>query len=112
MSFFRSMLAALAIATAASVAVAQQAGAALAPPAPVPTPSCVKPGEGPGRNAPDNRKRAWMSEATGYLDCLKKFVAEQEMQAMVHAKVARAAVEEHNAAAKDLTEQAQRAQQN
>jgi hypothetical protein len=83
-----------------------------APPATTPKPSCNKPGEHPGKLASDNQVRNWTRSANGYLDCLKKFIAEQQAAAKpyqdaarVHIEAGNSAVEEFNAAVKDFKAQ-------
>lgn len=82
------------------------------PPATAPKPSCSKPGEHPGKLASDNQVRNWTRSANGYLDCLKKFIAEQQAAAKpyqdaarVHIEAGNFAVEEFNAAVKDFKTQ-------
>lgn len=82
------------------------------PPAAPPKPSCSKPGEHPGKLASDNQVRNWTRSANGYLDCLKKFIAEQQAAAKpyqdaarVHIEAGNSAVEEFNAAVKDFKAQ-------
>lgn len=108
-------LAAIAFACAAAQAPAQTpaAPAAAAAPgssAPVPKPECgAKPGEYPGNLASDNQKRAWQKEFVAYIDCLKKFVEEQQALAEPHVKAANAAINEYNAGVKAYNDEIQKA---
>ncbi|MCL4763856.1 MAG: hypothetical protein KJ018_19130 [Burkholderiales bacterium] len=71
----------------------------------MPPHACPKPGEHPGRLASDNQRRAWVKNANGYLECLKKYVSDQQgiaspllAQAKPHMDAANAAVDEYNKA--------------
>jgi hypothetical protein len=104
MILVRSMLAGLALAL--STATLAQTPAPAAASASVPPPTCKKPGEHPGRLALDGARRAWVKDANGYLECLKKYATEQQAigkplidQARPHIEAANAAIEEHNKAA-------------
>ncbi len=99
------LLAAVAFACCAAAASAQQSAPAAAPAATVPPHACQKPGEHPGRLASDNQRRAWVKNANGYLECLKKYVSDQQgiaspllAQAKPHMDAANAAVDEYNKA--------------
>jgi len=110
---------ALAVAAIAFATLAAQAGAQTAPAessaapassAPVPKPECgAKPGEYPGNLASDNQKRAWQKEYVAYIDCLKKFVEEQQALAEPHVKAANAAINEYNAGVKAYNDEIQKA---
>ena len=110
---------ALAVAAIAFAGVAAQAGAqtatapataAPAPSAPIPKPECgAKPGDYPGNLASDNQKRAWQKEYVAYIDCLKKFVEEQQALAEPHVKAANAAINEYNAGVKAYNDEIQKA---
>lgn len=74
-------------------------------PAPVAAHGCKKPGEHPGRLASDNQRRNWIKDVNGYLECLKKYVSDQQAiakplldQAKPHLDAANAAVDEYNKA--------------
>ena len=104
--------AALALAALVSAAAAQEgapAASAAATSAPVPKHSCVKPGEYPGNLASDTQKRSWQKEYVGYVDCLKKFIEEQQSIAEPHVKASNAAINEYNAGVKDYNEQIEKA---
>jgi hypothetical protein len=86
---------------------------------PMPPPqkhTCEHPGDHPGRLASDQARRGWNKAATAYLECLKKFVRDQEAAAKpyndaakVHLDAGNAAVAEYNQAAKTFTEQQDKA---
>ena len=109
----RSLVASLAstLAVASFAAVAQTAPAAPPPAAPAKH-SCVKPGEFPGRLASENLTRGWIRSVNGYLECLKKYIAEQQAAAEPYQEAARvyvdagnAAIEEFNTSAKEFKDQ-------
>jgi hypothetical protein len=106
-------VAALAFAAFAQSALAQTAAPAApstASTAAVPKPECgAKPGEYPGNLASDNVKRAWQKDFVAYIDCLKKFVEEQQALAEPHVKASNAAISEYNASVKAYNEQVQKA---
>lgn len=112
--------AALAIAAVACAGFAVQAAAqapapAATPPsaastAPAPKPECGdKPGEYPGNLASENQKRNWQKEYVAYIDCLKKFIEDQQALAEPHIKASNAAINEYNAGVKAYNEQVQKA---
>jgi hypothetical protein len=101
--------AAFALAGFAFAASAQQSAPATAPAAPIPKHSCVKPGEYPGNLASDTQKRTWQKEYIGYVDCLKKFIEEQQALAEPHVKASNAAIAEYNAGVKAYNDQIQKA---
>jgi hypothetical protein len=108
----RQALAAFALAGFAAAATAQQGAAAPAPAAsaaPVPAPSCEKPSEYPGNLASDTQKRTWQKEYVTYVDCLKKFIDEQQALAQPHVKASNAAIAEYNTAVKSYNDQIQKA---
>jgi hypothetical protein len=78
--------------------------------------SCEHPGDHPGRLASDQARRGWNKAATAFLECLKKFVRDQEAAARpyndaakVHIDAGNAAVVEYNESAKSFTEQQDKA---
>jgi hypothetical protein len=95
--------AALALAGFVSSAPAQTA------PEAVPKPSCTKAGDYPGNLASDTQKRQWQKDYVGYVDCLKKFIEDQQALASPHIKASNAAINEYNAAVKAYNEQIQKA---
>ena len=105
---------ALALATA-SGALAQ--ATAPATPTVTPAPNCEKPGDPPSRNPTELGKSAaelkrsnWTKGMKAYLDCLKRFIDEQQAAAAPHVKAANAAVDEFNNSIKIFNEQVQTAQ--
>ncbi len=121
MTFLRT-LALVTFAAIACNAFAQQAapaaGAAPAAPAAttagaVPAPDCTRPGPHPGGDARELYLKNWAKSVTNYLDCLKKFVNEQQAlarplveEANLHINAAKAATEEHNKAVADFKAEA------
>jgi hypothetical protein len=110
---------ALAVSAIAFAALVGQAGAQTAPAdssaapassAPVPKPECgAKPGEYPGNLASDNQKRTWQKDFVAYIDCLKKFIQDQQALADPHVKAANAAINEYNAGVKAYNDEIQKA---
>jgi hypothetical protein len=94
---FVRMSVAIALGGLATAALAQQAPAAAAAP---PRHSCAKPGEYPGNLASDNQRRTWQKDYIGYIDCLKKFIADQQAIAEPHVKASNDAIDEYNAGVK------------
>jgi hypothetical protein len=105
-------LAILAFTALSSTALAQQAPAPAAAAAPLPKHGCTKPGEFPGNLASDVQRRTWQKDFVAYIDCLKKFVEEQQALAKPHVDAANAAVNEYNAGVKDYNEQVEKAKGN
>jgi hypothetical protein len=116
MSFLRRHL----LAAAATIVVASSpAGAFAQTPVAAPTPqkhACAKPAEHPGRLATDNQVRAWTRSANAYLECLKKFITEQQAAAKpyqegakIHVEAGNAAIEEYNNSVKELKDQQDKA---
>ena len=105
-------LAILVFTALSSIALAQQAPASAAAAAPAPKHSCTKPGEFPGNLASDAQRRTWQKDFVAYIDCLKKFVEEQQALAKPHIDAANAAVNEYNAGVKDYNEQIEKAKGN
>ena len=103
-------LAVLAVTALVPPALAQQAPAAAA--APLPQHSCNKPGDYPGNLASDAQRRTWQKDFVAYIDCLKKFVEEQQALAKPHVDAANAAVNEYNAGVKDYNAQIEKAKGN
>jgi hypothetical protein len=91
----------------AASALAQQ-GAAPAPAA-VPKHKCGKPSEYPGNLASDTQKKNWQKDYVAYVDCVKKFIEEQQALAEPHVKASNEAINEYNAAVKAYNETVQKA---
>ena len=97
-------------AVAQTPAAAPAAAAPAAANAPLPKPECgAKPGEYPGNLASENQKRAWQKDYVGYIDCLKKFIEDQQALAEPHVKAANEAINEYNAGVKAYNEEVQKA---
>jgi len=90
-------------------ALAQQAGAPAAAAGPVPKHACGKPSEYPGNLASDTQKRTWQKDYVTYVDCVKKFIEEQQALAEPHVKASNEAINEYNAAVKAYNEAVQKA---
>jgi hypothetical protein len=110
----RVVLAAIAVAISvfAASATAQPASApapAAATAAPIPKHNCGKPDEYPGNLASDTQRRTWQKGYVAYVDCLKKFVEDQQALAAPHVKASNEAIEEYNAAVKAYNETVQKA---
>ncbi|HEX8739661.1 MAG TPA: hypothetical protein VF925_05925 [Casimicrobiaceae bacterium] len=111
--------AALALAAAlwAAAAFAQQpitpapttaAPVAPASTSPVPKHSCVHPGEFPGRLASERQQKQWQKDFVAYVDCLRKFVTDQQALAQPHVQAANATVEEYNKAVAEYNDTIQK----
>jgi hypothetical protein len=99
-------LAAIATATAAQTTAPAAAAASPAASGPVlPKPSCGDKPEHPGRLASDSQKRNWRRDANTYLECFKKYVEDQRALAQRYQDAANAAIEEYNAAVKNMQQQ-------
>jgi hypothetical protein len=99
------ILVAFAVCAGAQTTAGAPAGSA----APLPKPSCGKPDEYPGNLASDNQRRSWQKEYVGYIDCLKKFIEEQQALADPHVKASNAAIAEYNAGVKAYNDAVQKA---
>ncbi len=80
--------------------------------APVPKHNCTRPDDYPGNLASDTQKRTWQKDFVGYVDCLKKFISEQQAIAEPHVKASNAAIVEYNAGVKDYNAQIEKAKSN
>ena len=105
-------------AAAACTALAQQPAPPSAPDAPaasaepVPKHNCAKPDEFPGNLASDTQRRTWQKTYVGYVDCLKKFITEQQALAEPHVKASNAAIAEYNTGVKEYNAQVEKAKGN
>jgi len=97
-----------------SVAAAQQSPtpAPAAAAAPVPKHSCTKPGDFPGSLATDNQRRNWQKGYVEYVDCLKKFINDQQALAEPHIKASNDAINDYNAGVKEYNAQIEKAKGN
>ena len=98
----------------APLAFAQQPAAAPAAAAAAPAPkhACTKPGEFPGNLASDNQRRNWQRAYVDYVDCLKKFINEEQALAEPHLKAANDAINEYNTGVKEYNAQIEKAKGN
>jgi hypothetical protein len=96
---------ALAISAFAGSALAQTAAA----PAAQPKHGCTSPGDHPGKLASDNQRRNWTKAMTTYLECLKKYIADQKAAAEPYLNASNAAIDEYNNSAKLFNAQIQQA---
>lgn len=106
------VIAGVALACAAAGSLSQQPAAPAAPAAPVPRPACTKPGEFPGSLASDNQKRIWQKSYVDYVDCLKKFIGEQQALAEPHVKASNDAINEYNEGVKAYNAEIEKAKGN
>ena len=108
------LLTAASLACVATMALSQQpaAPAAASPTAPVPRHACTKPGEWPGSLASDNQRRNWQKSYVEYVDCLKKFISEQQALAEPHVKASNDAINEYNDGVKEYNAQIEKAKGN
>ena len=100
-----ALVVATTLAIAASTALFAQAPAPAAAPAVVPKPNCQSPGDYPSKLSSGNQRAMWGKARDGYLDCLKKFIAEQQALSDPHFKAANAAIADYNASIKRFNEQ-------
>ena len=107
MAALRPIGPALLLAVALAAVGAQAQTTAPATPTVTPAPNCEKPGDMPssgsseiGKAAAEQKRTKWTTGMKAYMDCLKKFVEEQQAASATAAKAANAAVEEYNKAIK------------
>ena len=96
------LLAACCVGFAAS-AIAQQPAAAPSV-VNVPPPKCEPKPEWPGRLATDSRRKLFDREMKQYKDCMNAYLEERKAHLKAHEVAANAAIEEHNAVMKKVTE--------
>ena len=108
------MFVGIALSCVAAGALSQQpaAPAAASPAAPVPRHACTKPGDWPGGLASDNQRRNWQKSYVEYVDCLKKFINEQQALAEPHVKASNDAINEYNDGVKEYNAQIEKAKGN
>ena len=77
-----------------------------------PAPNCEKPGDPPAvggtelaKDGAERKRSNWSKSMKGYIDCLKRFVEEQQAAAAPHIRAANAAVDEFNKAVKIYNDQ-------
>jgi len=93
------------LAVAVAAALASAAPALAQQPAAVAAHACAKPDEYPGRLASDQRRSNWVKSANAYLECLKKYIQDQQgaynkilEQGKPHLDAANASIDEYNKA--------------
>jgi hypothetical protein len=101
------LLAALAFVVGAASAGAQTPAPASA--TAVAKSTCVKPDHYPGRLASDNNKKQWEREVRAWGECMKKYVADLQVQIDASIKAANASIEEYNAGIKEFQEETRKA---
>ena len=104
------IVASVALAGMAASALAQQPAAA--PAGPTPKHSCAKPGDFPGGLASDNQRKNWQKGYVEYVDCLKKFINEQQALAEPHVKASNDAINEYTDGVKEYNAQIEKAKGN
>jgi len=100
-----ALIAAAAVAAVASSFLFAQTPAPAAAPADLPKPKCEAPGDYPSKLSSDNQRRMWGKSRDNYLECMKKFITEQQAAAEPHIKAGNAAIADYNAAIKRFNEQ-------
>ncbi len=103
------LLAALAFIVGAGSAGAQTPAPASAPATAIPKSTCAKPDHYPGRLASDNNKKQWERDVRTWGECMKKYVADLQVQIDASIKAANASIEEYNAGIKDFQEEVRKA---
>lgn len=88
---------------AASTAIAQTPTNAPSPVSVAP-PKCEPKPEWPGRLATDSRRKLFDRELKIYKDCMNAYLEERKAHLKAHEVAANAAIEEHNAVMKKITE--------
>jgi hypothetical protein len=99
----------------AFLAGAGAAGAQATAPSSTPTvakATCVKPDHYPGRLASDNNKKNWQKEVKDWGECMKKYVADLQVQIDAWIKTANASIEDYNAGVKEFQEEVKKASDN
>ncbi len=113
MSILRARTAAMLAVVALAAAGAAFGQATPSPtPAAVPVPKCDAPGNPPsvgssemGKAAQEAKRVKWINNSKAYIDCLKRFIEEEQAAASPHIKASNAAVAEYNTAIKTFNEQ-------
>lgn len=112
MSILRAHTTVLLAAAALAAGTAFGQAAPSPTPAAVPVPKCEMPGVPPssssaemGKSAQEAKRVKWINNSKAYIDCLKRFIEEQQAAASPHIKASNAAVEEYNKAIKTFNEQ-------
>jgi hypothetical protein len=96
----------------AATAYAQQPAApANAPTVTVAPAKCEPKPEWPGRLATDSRRKLFDREMKQYKDCMNAYLEDRKVHLKAHEQAANAAIEEHNAVMKKVTEDQKAGQQ-
>ena len=66
------------------------------PPLSVPKPTCVKPGDAPGRNASEMLRKGWQRDATAWQDCMRKYIDTVRAHGDFYTKAANVSVDDFN----------------
>ena len=98
------LLAACCVGVATSAIAQQPAAPAPAAAVSIPGPKCEPKPEWPGRLATDSRKKLFDREMKMYKDCMNAYLEERKVHLKAHEQAANAAIEEHNAVMKKVTE--------
>jgi hypothetical protein len=99
-------------AAAQTPAPAAAAAAPAAPTVTLPKPDCGEKPEHPGHLASDRQVRQWRTEANAYLECFKKFAAEQRAIALQYQEAANKLIDQYNNTVKEMQAAAEAAAQN
>ena len=104
MKRFVSLAAACCFGAATGAFAQQPAAPAAAPVVNVPPPKCEPKPEWPGRLATDSRRKLFDRELKQYKDCMNAYLEERKAALKANEVAANAAIEEHNAVMKKITE--------
>lgn len=104
MKRFLPLAAACCIGAAANALAQQPAAPAAAPVVNVPPPKCEPKPEWPGRLATDSRRKLFDRELKAYKDCMNVYLDERKAHLKANEVAANAAIEEHNAVMKKITD--------
>ncbi len=97
-----SSVLALALGLFGSIAAAQTPAASATPAVVLPKLDCGAKPEHPGKLASDNQKRQWRKDANTYLECFKKYASDQRTLAQQYQDAANTAIDDYNAAVKEM----------
>jgi len=98
------VLAACCVGAAVPSLAQQPAAPSAAPVVNVPGPKCDPKPEWPGRLATDSRRKLFDRELKQYKDCMNAYLDERKAALKANEVAANAAIEEHNAVMKKITE--------
>jgi hypothetical protein len=106
-----TLAAALVLAVPAVCAQTPAPAASAVPAVVLPKPECGTKPDHPGKLASDAQKRQWRKEANAYLECYKKYASDQREVAQKYQEAANKAIDDYNAAVKDMQAQLDAANQ-